>query len=357
MFDSVPPNLPVEPTPGAPLMPPVVPPAPNAPAPMPQVVGQARKEPEDIFKGLEMGGETLDKSIMPDIVEAGPKRNWLMIAGIILAGLVVLGGIGFGIWYFIQVKNTAVPVATAPETDTPTQPTQQVEQPPIVPEQPVTTPPAGTNVPTPEVPAQPEAQPPETAATPTAPVVAAAPTEGVDMDADMLADAEEALFGTNPAAKDTNSNGYDDGAEVRNLYDPLVKGSLLEKSPKVAWGGFESFRFLVPAGWKVTLDSIAPQNALVDSGTPTKFRLMVRPNPGRQSLAAWLGTPAGDTNMQPLKLKSGIEAYQSADGLTTYLGIDGTILNVNYELDGAASYDYRTVYAMLINSFQKAPVK
>lgn len=47
----------------------------------------------------------------------------------------------------------------------------------------------------------------------------------VDADADGLHDAwETSVFGTNPASKDTDGDGYDDLTEIKNGFDPLGKG-------------------------------------------------------------------------------------------------------------------------------------
>ncbi len=48
-------------------------------------------------------------------------------------------------------------------------------------------------------------------------------SRGVDTDGDLLTDDREKMLGTNPKIKDTDGDGFSDGAEVANGYDPLKK--------------------------------------------------------------------------------------------------------------------------------------
>jgi hypothetical protein len=47
-----------------------------------------------------------------------------------------------------------------------------------------------------------------------------------DTDDDGLTDELETLFGTDPANPDTDGDGYKDGEEVENGYNPLGEGKL-----------------------------------------------------------------------------------------------------------------------------------
>lgn len=53
-----------------------------------------------------------------------------------------------------------------------------------------------------------------------------AQSEIADPDGDSLTNAEEQFYGTNPNQADTDSDGYNDGEEVRAGYDPLGPGKL-----------------------------------------------------------------------------------------------------------------------------------
>lgn len=55
---------------------------------------------------------------------------------------------------------------------------------------------------------------------------ATASDDAADTDGDTLTNAEEALYGTDPQKDDTDGDGYKDGDEVRNGYNPLGSGKL-----------------------------------------------------------------------------------------------------------------------------------
>jgi len=362
MFDSAPPNLPVEPAPKTPPATPQMPTAPTAPmtAPQAMVVGQIKKEPEDIFKDLDTAGQTAaDTALMPEF-ESASRKSPVKLIGFIVGGLVVLGGIGFAAWYFMLRPKPAVPVETAalPAVETPK---EQIETPPPMPETPVTTPPAGVNIPAPQSIAPPTnatGTSPETQPTATQPeaapasVAGTAPVEGTDTDQDSLTDAEEALLGTDPANKDTNGNSYPDGTEVLNQYDPLKKGAPLAESSKLKWFEWEGLKMLAPAGWQLMTDPLRPDVTTLDTGNVAKFVIQNRGDMGNRSLRGWLALADNDTSMKVLKPKAGWEALQTADGLTTYVAVNGTIYIITYELNGAPTYEYRTLFTLLANSLQ-----
>jgi hypothetical protein len=54
-------------------------------------------------------------------------------------------------------------------------------------------------------------------------------SRGVDSDGDLLTDEREAQLGTDPRKKDTDGDGYMDGVEVANGYNPLGEGKLSVK--------------------------------------------------------------------------------------------------------------------------------
>ncbi len=348
MFDNVPPNLPVEP---ANQTPPPPPPTPSGNQPKPIVVGQPKKEPEDIFSDINVGGDDMQTAPSSQDIYSAPKKSALPLVAVIVVAIIVLGGIVFAAWYFL-LRQESVPAPTSNTTQT-TQPApvqQQpeiVEQPPVTANEVTTVPPAGTNIPLPEQTEQPtttENMPAEASTEPAVPPPPAAViTEGVDSDSDGLTDVEEALLGTNPQLADTDGDGYSDGSEVMNLYSPLAANQPLSADPSFSPATWEAksplnsytWTFLRPKAWLLNGESV--MQAILSTDTSARFVF---------SLATKADIPPGAT----FKTKSGLDAVRTEDRLTTYVYSGDAVIAVTYDPNGAATYEYRTLYDELVNS-------
>lgn len=371
MFDSTPSNLPVEPTPSAPSssVPPVMPPpsaqdvplAPPIAMPPIQVMPQSApskpngigKEPEDMFSDLDQGASSRPASSLQEhMVRPHRAFPWkmLLIGSIVV---VLVGGVGVGAWMWFSNSTAIVsPVATTTPpavTETVTIPTE-VERPPVIaqmPEQPVVIPPSGTSIPLPEI-----TQP--TSVEATAPVAARTIGEGIDSDVDTLTDVEEALYGTDIAKADTDGDGFSDGSEVTNLFSPMAKGVALVTDDYVQKQSWNEWFLLLPKAWKV---SAQESSMMISTLSGNTFTITSMPNAQHLAISLWLESSAGTTGMRSFKTKNGLDAMQSADGLTTYVATDDIVLQVTYAVGSDASYEYRTTYAMLINSLIPPPKK
>lgn len=347
MFDSTPPNLPVEPAP-KPVMPGPAPAPSSGPAGAPiagMPVVKGKKEPEDIFAGLQLGGEEPTNAAMPSRAGSPSRTSPVMILAIVVVSLLILGGIGFGVWMFVIKPKAEVP-AEIPAVQQPAAP---------APSAPVTTPPQNVSVPiTPESPATTEpaaatATAPEPTTAPAAiPVPTVAPTEGVDTDADGLTDVEEGIYGTTPTIVDTDGDGFSDGSEIKNLFSPTAKGKPLSADPHVQKAAWNGWSLLLPTAWILTPSADDPSSATIRTGTASTFVLHVMANPSHRTLQDIVGVPASE---KVSKTASGYYALQTPDGLTTYLAAGDTIVSMTYALGTDRTYEYRTSAALLVNSF------
>ncbi len=177
--------------------------------------------------------------------------------------------------------------------------------------------------------------------------------EGSDVDSDKLTDIEEAVYGSDAKKLDTDADGYPDGSEVSNLYNPVVKGSSLSGAQSIKPETWDKLSLLIPKAWTLTVDAAAKTARLTIPGVTTQFMFDLKLNPSRESLAVWLGKNLGDaTSLRAFKTKGGFEAMQTPDGLKTYLAAGDTVLLITYAVNSDTAYEYRTSYAMVLNSLQ-----
>lgn len=219
---------------------------------------------EDVFAGIETApvvpATTRQQAPLPPLPVSEGHRTGILL---VLVGFVVLAGAGGATWWFFLRPTPTVPVvqttangrdlpilpppAQEPTTfdsgDVGTAPMQVVPLP-----EPVTTPPPGTSIPLPggaglDTPVMPTAPDIATSTTTTAPQPAVQfDTDGdgltdireqelgtsasrFDTDGDTLGDGQEVLsYSTNPLNTDTDSDGFPDGVEIQNGFNPRGTG-------------------------------------------------------------------------------------------------------------------------------------
>lgn len=339
MFDSAPPNLPVAPATPPPTIPPRPPGAPLGPMPAPlRPLGQppaepmpkipGKKEPEDIFSGIETGpGPVKSASAVSEAPQSASPFRWVFI---IAGTLILVGGIGFALWTLVFAPKAEEPLPTPIAPIPKTTPIVETPPPSETPA-PTTTLPDGVTIPVPTL------------------TLPAAPSEGTDSDVDGLTDLEEPFYGADPAVSDTDGDTFPDGGEARNLFDPSKKGGTLADASSISTLTWTNWSLFAPKPWSVLSDGATPDGAYIATGSATRFLLERRANPERDPIDAWLAKN-GYTAPTVVKTKSGIEGRQTSDGLSAYLPSGDSVLIFTYDLHGDASFEYRTSYAMMVAS-------
>lgn len=353
MFDNVPPNLPVEPTSSSGPSPassaPMTPPASPRPAaaPLAPMAKSGKKEPEDIFSGLDQGAPPEGMAPMPELEDHPPRGGGLKIILIAVGGLALLGIIGFTVWMFF-IRTPEAPPAPAPVLPGPGN--EVVEQPPVIePQQPVTQPPAGVNIPAPTPITQPPPVPPSEPepAPPSGP-----PVEGADLDADKLTDSEEAFYGTDGGNRDTDGDGFGDGDEVQNLFSPVAKSRLLLAEGFMTPETWNGWGYYYPRPWSSIPETVNRQS--ITTGSAARFQLELRERLAGESLVMIVNEYRPGAQTKSFTTKGGFSAVQTADGTLTAVASGDVVLIITYDLNGERVYDYRTSYAMFLNTLTYA---
>lgn len=196
MANELPPNLPIPP----------IPPAGGAPATgfdvpdpfedvssMPDKTSQPNPliVPPEVDESLETDQPVFVKPEMPTRKRSA-KTLVFIVLGVVILLIAVIAAIAIKMFSGSSVQKTAADI-----TPTPTVAPVQSQQPVAVE----------------------SSTPPPTSS-------AQIGSDGDDPDKDGVNNAEERLYGTDPNNPDTDGDGYDDGEEVKNGYNPLGQGSL-----------------------------------------------------------------------------------------------------------------------------------
>jgi hypothetical protein len=307
----------------------------------------------------------------------GKKQSNLVGAIIMIVGILVLGSAVYLAYVFlinpkpstpppaanIPVVSNPAPVVTPPVVTTPT-PTPVATTTPVA----VATTTAPVVVPPPVATTTPiiATSTAPVIATSTAPVVATSTTPAVfgalppgsvvaDDDKDGLSNAEEAIFGTDPGKADTDGDGYLDGAEVLNLYDPASAGKITA-NPHIAVYQDPAAKFSVdyPKIW--TTQNLNSGQSIIFSAADNSFiEIIAMPDTGKMSIKDWYNsmfpdTPATDADVISKNGWQGI-FHQSRETFYLADAAKNNIYTISYTPVSTNQPDYYHIFLLMINSF------
>lgn len=190
----------------------------------------------------------------------------------------------------------------------------------------------------------------------TAPVRLAA-----DGDVDGLTDAEELLYAADPNRPDTDGDGYLDGAELFNLYDPAARApaELAAATSSVTLYTEAGYRVLAPAAWRRNVIDAQSQSVAWLAATGELVQILLEDNAAELPLTDWYlerspGVPR--SQIQPFTTRSGLSGVRSPDGFTSYIAIaPERVLVVTYTLGGRSEAAFRRTYEMMANAIAAVP--
>lgn len=327
-------NQPVQKTTESQLMPviPDVTPPPSPPNPRPPM-----SRPATVAKTA-----TAPAAIQMPVSQRSFFQNKIFVGG--LAGL-FLAGIGGITWYYLR-PTPELPIETPIETPVVVVPTV----PPIVPppEEPIVVPPVETPTTT-----APVATPPSGLQFPTILL-----SDQVDTDNDSLTDAEEEVFGTDSGIWDTDQDGYYDGQEVFNLYNPkgfapvrLIDSGLIRE---YVHANFQ-YRVYYPVLWKADAVDVSGRQILFSAITGDYIEIQAVDREDGQTFEAWFATHAAHelySDLKPFTNRFKESVFRRRDDLVAYIVQERLVFVIIYHPGVTDSIYYRHVMQMMLQSFR-----
>lgn len=179
-------------------------------------------------------------------------------------------------------------------------------------------------------------------------------TPGSDQDKDGLTDKEEAIFGSSPNNTDSDGDGYNDFAEVNNLYSPAGQEKL-ESSPLVKSYSNPAYKYslLYPASW--SLNKIGGDDSvIIQSGDNHFIQIIVQLNSKKESIEEWYKAQFDMAEFEREILASdGWRGVKSDNDLILYLTdlSNNYLYTITYNLGENTVLEYKNIFETLVKSF------
>lgn len=216
-------------------------------------------------------------------------------------------------------------------------------------------------------PIQPTAKPPQSTQTPSVPsniqqqVLSGAP----DLDNDELTDKEEEVWRTDPQKPDTDSDGFLDGPELLNLYDPTKsdRARLADSAISLQYKN-QTYRysFTYPGKMIASPSNNSEREVILSSSTGELFSSLVQDNPQRLSPLEWYKTQVSKNGsadgVSPISY-NGWTGVLGPDGRTVFITPADTtqqlqnpiLVVVTYNVNTQTQLHFMRTFQILLRSF------
>ncbi len=183
-------------------------------------------------------------------------------------------------------------------------------------------------------------------------------TDSPDADNDSLTDLEEELFNTDSGTWDTDGDGYYDGQEVFNLYNPtglapmkLVDAGLVQEYVNPVW----QYRVYFPVGWSMGEVDSSGRQVLFSSIYGDYIEIFVAEKDSNVSFAGWFGKEAVGqkfSDLQKFTNRFKEDGWKRKDNLTAYFVSDEQIYVMIYHTGSSEFLSFRHIMQVMAQSFR-----
>lgn len=179
-----------------------------------------------------------------------------------------------------------------------------------------------------------------------------------DSDSDTLTDLEEDVFGTDQAVFDTDADGYSDGQEVINLYNPkgvtpvrLVDSGLVREFTHPR----DIYRLYYPLSWQAgSVDAIA-NTMLFTAANGDYLEVRIFTKKPNEDFSTWFGANAKEqqiTDLQTMSNSFKTQYQKRKDGLVYYVDLPTQVLVIIYHPLINLPINYRTTLQLMVESLR-----
>ncbi|MBP7992094.1 MAG: hypothetical protein KAZ30_00365 [Candidatus Magasanikbacteria bacterium] len=180
----------------------------------------------------------------------------------------------------------------------------------------------------------------------------------IDADSDTLTDLEEEIFDTDSSLFDSDSDGYSDGQEVLNLYNPkgispvrLAESGLVREFTHPR----DVYRLYYPISWQAGSVDAGSNTMLFTAGNGDYVEVRIFTKNNTEDFSGWFGRVAKDeqiTDLQTVSNAFKTSYYMRKDNLVLYVDMPGQVVVILYHPLVNAPINYRTTLKMMIESLR-----
>ncbi|MDX9893408.1 MAG: thrombospondin type 3 repeat-containing protein [Patescibacteria group bacterium] len=182
----------------------------------------------------------------------------------------------------------------------------------------------------------------------------------VDSDNDTLTDVEESLYGTDSQSGDSDGDGFKDGSELVNGYDPTRPGLTLEQSGLFDSYSGPGYSIRYPRSWIIQERDPDQAEVLFLSDIGEFVEVLAVANNDNLPLAAWLVKNVPELNLSQSTVLNinGFEGFRNPNLRSYYLmkpDQPGNVYLVSYNVGNAKVANFLTTFNVMVKNFKPLP--
>lgn len=179
----------------------------------------------------------------------------------------------------------------------------------------------------------------------------------VDSDNDNLTLAEEILFLTDEFVADSDEDGFLDGTEVLNGYDPNVAGKTLIETDVFRQYSNDVYSIAHPKIWEFREQNLENTEVLFIADSGEFVEVLILPNVNLLSLEDWYTQQFPEfSSIAPIKIKiNNSEGILHPNGRNYYLISQNNLSSIyiiTYNVGEFIDLKYNTIFRSMVNSFR-----